>query len=313
MGDERSRLQARIAAELDQPVSEEARAICEAIRARHGAAVAAVVFYGSCLRQRSAHGLLDFFVIVDDYRSAYRSRRLAAANALLPPNVFYAELGRGQATLRAKYGVVSRADLERACAGRSHRCGLWARFAQPLAAPYLRGASEREWLAAACGEAVCTAVRTGLASEGRSWQAVHPGPFWCDLFRATYASELRPERVGASDAIYAEQAPRFDAVLELAIGVLIERGDLELGSDPWHCRVRLREPSARGLGAVAKSLAAVQLAKSALTFGDWVPYAVWKVERQSGLRLEPSERQRRHPWIFAWPLVFRALRSRALR
>ena len=50
-----------------------------------------------------------------------------------------------------------------------------------------------------------------------------------------------------------------------------------------------------------------------MTFGDWVPYALWKLERHTGTRIELSERQRRHPFLFAWPEIFRVLRSRALR
>lgn len=314
MGDARSTLVARLAAELSaSPVAAEARALGDAIRARHGAAVAAVVFYGSCLRRRSAVGIFDFFAIVDDYRSAYASRRLAAANALLPPNVFYLEHENGGRRLRAKYAVISLAQLERACSGRSRRCGVWARFAQPLAAVHLRGPDEREALAAACAEATCTAVSRGLGSEGHAWQEVQSRPFWRQLFRATYAAELRPEPTGASDAIYDEHAPRFDAVLELALAVLTERGGVERGSDPWQCRVRVRKPITRGLGRAGKVLSALQLVKSGLTFGDWLPYALWKLERQSGVRLEASERQRRHPWLFAWPLAVRALRSGALR
>jgi hypothetical protein len=56
-----------------------------------------------------------------------------------------------------------------------------------------------------------------------------------------------------------------------------------------------------------------QLLKTAFTFGDWLPYALWKLERHSGARLVASARQRRHPFLFGWPLLVRALRQRALR
>ena len=72
-----------------------------------------MVFYGSCLRKQSAEGVLDLYVVVDDYRSAYGSRALAIANAVLPPNVFYVETRDGETTVRAKYAVISRADLQR--------------------------------------------------------------------------------------------------------------------------------------------------------------------------------------------------------
>ena len=44
-----------------------------AIARQYGAAARAVLFYGSCLRTAELDGLmLDFYLIVSDYRAAYR-------------------------------------------------------------------------------------------------------------------------------------------------------------------------------------------------------------------------------------------------
>ena len=144
------------------------------------------------------------------------------------------------------------------------------------------------------------------------WQTVDPAALWCEIFRASYAAELRPERSDASDAIYADQPERFAARLAEAISVLEESGALERAPDP-PARVRLREPiAAARVRSPFRLLAALTLAKGAFTFGDWVPYALWKLERHSGLHLEASDRQRRHPFLFGWPLLLRAWRSGAL-
>ena len=67
-----------------------------------------MLFYGSCLREKQLDGLmLDFYLIVSDYRAAYDKRWLAAANRLIPPNVFYFE----HDGLAAKYAVLSEADF----------------------------------------------------------------------------------------------------------------------------------------------------------------------------------------------------------
>ena len=43
-----------------------------AIAAKHPGAARAVLFYGSCLREKQLDGLmLDFYLIVSDYRAAY--------------------------------------------------------------------------------------------------------------------------------------------------------------------------------------------------------------------------------------------------
>jgi len=314
MADARARLIAALTRELAAPISGDASALAGAIRARHGAAVAAIAFYGSCLRRGTSDGVHDFYVVVDGYRAAYRSRALAAVNALLPPNVFYFELPAGDVMLRAKYAVISNADLARACRGEARRTGSWARFAQPIAAAFHRSPAARDALAAVCADAVCTAVRAGLGARGADWQAVESSALWREIFRASYAAELRPEREGASDAIYAEQPARFDARLEESLAVLLECGAIERAAGGAPPRVRLQSPLARRpRRSTGKLLAALQLVKSSATFGDWLPYVLWKLERHSGVRLEASERQRRHPWLFAWPLVYRALRRGALR
>ena len=56
-------------------------------------------------------------------------------------------------------------------------------------------------------------------------------------------------------------------------------------------------------------VAVLGLLKTAFTFGDWVPYVLWKIERHTAVRVEVSERQRRHPLIFGWPVIFRVLRD----
>ena len=58
---------------------------------------------------------------------------------------------------------------------------------------------------------------------------------------------------------------------------------------------------------------AVRLFKTALTFDDWLPYVLWKLGRHSGVWVELSERQRRYPLLFGWPVLFKLLRQRALR
>ena len=40
---------------------------------------------------------------------------------------------------------------------------------------------------------------------------------------------------------------------------------------------------------------------------------LWKLERHSGVRLDATERQRRYPLLFAWPLAWRLYRLKAFR
>src|SRR5436189_5746309 len=101
-----------VAAELSQAVDPRVAAMAGAIAAEYPDAARAVLFYGSCLRQKQLDGLmLDFYLIVSGYRAAYDRRWLTIANRLIPPNVFYFE----HDGLAAKYAVLSEADLAHEC------------------------------------------------------------------------------------------------------------------------------------------------------------------------------------------------------
>src|SRR5262249_19666728 len=128
----------------------------------------------------------------------------------------------------------------------------------------------------------------------------------------------RGEAGATIESLYTEQASRFDRVARLALesdphvrAVRDEHGALAVESDPeWRARTR-REWAVRR--RLAKAITVLGLVKTSLTFDDWVSYAIWKVERHSGKPVEVTERQRRHPFLFAWPVFYRLLRERVLR
>src|SRR3954447_17615399 len=155
-----SELRDLVAEELALPVDPKVRAMAAAIAAKHGEASRTVLFYGSCLRQKKLDGLmLDFYLIVSNYRAAYSKRWLAAANRLIPPNVFYFEHGG----LAAKYAVLSEGDFYRLNGPETSSVSVWARFAQPSRLVWAANARARDRAI----EAVARAAPTLLAAAGR--------------------------------------------------------------------------------------------------------------------------------------------------
>jgi hypothetical protein len=308
-----------LADEIFEPAPDSARRMAAELCRRHGAAVVAVVFYGSCLRRRSEEGVLDFYLIVDDYRRAYDSRWLARVNAWFPPNVFYVELGSGVDALRAKYAVLSARDLERAAGVGSLRSSVWARFCQPLLAIYARDDAARALLVRVTARSVETALTRLLPALGGA-EPISPRRFWQHAFGQTYAAEMRPEQDESVRALYLSAPERFDRVALAGVAALAKRGAIDghLDGDA----IQLTGPEGRRRRAarawrwrrpLAKAVYLAQLVKSAFTFGDWLPYALWKLERHTGTRLEPTERQRRHPFLWAWPLFVRVWLRRDVR
>jgi hypothetical protein len=134
-----SQLIVAISRRSDRSVSPAVRLLIDEILVRHGEAVQAILFYGSCLRTGDdLDGLVDLYVLVDNYCAAYTSRIQAFLNVLLPPNVYYLEREFEKQVVRTKYAVLSLADFQKGTSKRWFHSYLWGRFCQPTALLYAR-------------------------------------------------------------------------------------------------------------------------------------------------------------------------------
>ncbi|HEX8193527.1 MAG TPA: hypothetical protein VF552_11585 [Allosphingosinicella sp.] len=288
-----SSLQNLVASELAEPVDPRVTAMAEAVAREHPAAARAVLFYGSCLREKQLEGLmLDFYLIVSDYREAYGKRWLATANRLVPPNVFpFAHEG-----LSAKYAVLSEADLARECSPDARSVSVWARFAQPARLVWASDDAARERTAAAVAEAAPTLfalTRPVLAQTERD----DPLAVFREGFRLTYGAEIRAERKTKAGSIVDADAVRYRRV---GAAVLADPPADRPGS--WKARQRK-----------GKALTVARLAKASFTFAGGVDYLAWKISRHSGVPIEVTPWQRRWPLLAAVTLLPRLLRRGAIR
>ncbi len=302
--------------------------LAERIREAHGDGVLGVLFYGSCLRKQTDDGVLDFWIVVEDYASAYAGQGLggrarALANRIAPPNVHYRELEREGVVLRTKYGIIDRHDFARATSLAARHPYVWARFAQPARLIACRDDEARRFFEHAVAEAVVTMVgRLVCFQPGHGDQVrFSMAAFWREAFRRTYDCERRPESEQAIESLYLADEARYDAVARLALEILAQRGRLGAVSQrPRAAEIelaprarRLQRLRWRAMRPLARAIGLVRLFKTAWTFGDWVPYALWKLERHTGRRIETTERQRRHPFVFGWPIILPLLFKRNLR
>jgi hypothetical protein len=301
--DARSELTALIAQELAQPVPAAVRTMANAVRARHAEAALGVLFYGSCLRKPEsllADSLLDFYLLVDDYRLAYRGALMAFANKVLPPNVFYLEAQHEGVILRCKYALISLAQFQSGMSTATDNVSLWARFSQQSRLVWARDAETIQPVAAACAEAVVTMLSNALplAASNASAEAV-----WQRAFEETYRAEVRSE--GSSRAIELvnadlERYRRTHALARDVIGASATSADACAAA--W-CRRR----------RTSKLLNFARLMKATFTFDGALDYVLWKVKRHSGVVLPVTDWQRRHPLLSAPVLAWRLYRLGAFR
>jgi hypothetical protein len=289
-----------VAAELAEPVDPRVAAMAAAIAALYPGAARAVLFYGSCLRERQLEGLmLDFYLIVSGYRAAYGRSWLAAANRLIPPNVFPFE----HDGLAAKYAVLSEADFARECGLRARSVSVWARFAQPSRLVWSADEPAREPAAASVAEAVPTLfalTRPSLRGDMRN----DPLAVFRAGFALTYGAELRAERRQRPGSLVDADAERYR---RFGRAVLAGRGAETAGA------AKATKRAWRWRRRKGKALSILRLIKASATFAGGVDYLAWKINRHAGTRIVLKPWQRRWPLVAAITLLPRLLQRGAIR
>ena len=264
--------------------------MAKAIAKKHGKASRAVLFYGSCLREKQLDGLmLDFYLIVSNYRAAYDKRWLAAANRLIPPNVFYFE----RDGLAAKYAVLSEADFDRLNGPETSSVSVWARFAQPSRLVWAANKAARERAI----DAVSRAAPTLLAAAGSAARE-KPLDRWRRAFALTYSAELRAERRARVSSVVDLAPERYERFTEPA-----QKVAMTMRPKGGWVRRRIE----------GKGLSVARLAKASLTFAGGADYIVWKINRHAGTNIDLKPWQRRHPLLAGLSLLPRLLKSGAVR
>ena len=280
-----------VEAELSQPVDPRITAMAKAIAESHGEASRAVLFYGSCLREAQLEGLmLDFYLIVSDYRSAYDKAWLAKANALIPPNVFPFQ-HRG---LAAKYAVLSEADFYRLNGPETLNVSVWARFAQPSRIVW----SYDDQARSKAIDAVARAAPTLLAAARPFPEGQDDLEPWRHAFALTYSAELRTERRSRSGSIVDTDPERYRRFL----GPAVEAIETRSTAGGW-ARRRIQ----------GKLLSVLRLIKASATYAGGAEYIAWKINRHAGTDIKLRPWQKRHPLLAAISLLPRLLRSGAIR
>ena len=276
-------------------------ALLQSLRDRHNDAICAVLMYGSCLRSGDLFdGLVDLYLICDDYVAAYGHSPLALANRLLPPNVFYAEEALKEETLRSKVTVISMRDFRNGCSRGWFQSYLWGRFAQPTRLLYSRDADTREAVEDCLLNAVhtllhnCLPVLPARGSLKDLWQAA---------LTLSYGTELRTERSGRAEELVEAYGDFIRTVTNYHDGSLVF--PFSVYDDAYFAEVpaRLRRQAAikwHLRRVQGKVLSVLRLVKALFTFEGGLDYIAWKLERHSGERIVIPDRVRRLPLLYMW-------------
>ena len=272
------------------------KAIALAAKNRHGACVEAVLGYGSCLRGVSTEdSLVDLYVLVSNYDDAHKNKLMALLNYLIPPNVYYLEIPYKRRRLRCKYALLTLEQFEARVSAKQSNPYFWARFCQPTAVLFVKDETIKNRISNALASAITTAL--DLAPLLSPYPA-KVDDLWVGLFQKTYGTELRSESLERAKEIYLSNKPYYLAAAKAWFG----KG-LEKLTEPKieQRRKARREWKLRALQG--KALSVFRLIKASFTFTGGAEYISWKINRHSGVKVELSDWQKKHPLLAAIILV----------
>ncbi len=304
-----STLREHIRAVSAPPLNEPAQLLLDALLAKHPGASA--LFYGSgasvARTEDPASIIFDFYIIGDSYDALYTSGAMKLANTLVPPNVFYFETPSPFGTLRAKYAVLSIDHFEKLVSEETFHSYFWARFAQPCR---IHGGS------AEMTARIETALATAIATFCKRAAGLFDGPFtarelWLAGLSVSYKAELRAEDTTRAAKLIESYGDWAASVTAPALTYAGIETDLEGAvirpkqTPPQTARAwRLR-------GVQGAFLSVLRLLKGTQTFKGGIDYIAWKIKRHSGVDLQITDWERRHPMLGAPGAAFRYYRLRA--
>ncbi len=301
----------------DNEVPPGVRALAEQLLARYGSCVQAILFYGSCLRDRTDEGLVDLYVLVDRYRSLPCGWIERCLHRILRPTVYYLEIPFDGRAVRCKFSVLSLRDFQRATSMRWFHSYFWGRFAQRTALLYVRDEEIAQQVRAALAQAVLTLLIRVLPTLPAAFET---RDLWQKALSLSYKAELRAERPQTILHLYDAATEYYEKVTHAAMAAVPFPCSTVTGpvADRYSVSVSIwkRHMShlAWGLRRIEGKLhSALRLLKGLFTFRGGLDYVLWKIQRHSGITVEITPYVRRHPLLGAPALFWRLYRQGAFR
>jgi len=268
----------------------------------------AIVLYGSWLRGKR-DTVVDLYVIVDSYKYLDSPLDKVLTN-FFSPNV-YQQVGENLAKdFRVKFAVINLEQFKKRVANDFHPY-FWARFAQPTQILYVKNIEVRQALAATFKDATKRMIKESVPMLPKKFTTEM---LWETALKLTYSAELRSESDTAPQSIIKTSLPELKSLTES----IASECSLKKTNDVWQNDTNRFDYLKKAViwqtrFFIGKGLSIMRLLKAVFTFENPLDYLVWKIERHTGIKEEPTRLQRKHPLIFSWSLIWRLYRKGGFR
>ena len=280
-----------VAEELAAAVDPRVSKLAAAIAARHGAASRAVLFYGSCLREKQLDGLMLDFYLRRLARAAYDKNGWPPRNRSFNPTCSFRKDARRQICGEQE------ADFRREIGARPKHPRM-GRFAH-----------HRGWLGRGKSGGESCAVKDPLDTFPSTLTMMAPTETTIET-SGTAASSSLPAELRASvrvGSIVAADPVRFEGSARRRFD---HCGSTGAAQRRWPdvAKICARFRRSGREGAVGDPLA-----KASADVAGGIDYIAWKINRHAGTQIQIKPWQRRWPLLAAITLLPRLLKSGAVR
>jgi len=270
-----------------------------------GRGVQAILLYGSVLwnATRDKTSQPDFIVVVDSLSAWYRRFRDRLWGAVLPPAVHC--LREGDAL--AKVSVVTARQLASQTGDAAKDLHLSGRLSKRVALVWARDPQARQRIVDAKRAALQTVARLTIS---RFAGAIALDDFLTAMLGLSYESEVRIVEPGKIAALLGVERDHYRVLGRALLS--------SLGATPVDATgsvYQLPSSAAAARGELERCLrrsrrrAYLRWPKYLATYDGWLDYLLQKLAR-SGNQVSLTERQRRHPLIFALPVLYQMMRTK---
>ncbi len=278
------------------------------LQKKFDASTLAIVLYGSWLRGKR-DTVVDLYVIVDNYKHLDSPLDKVLIN-FLSPNV-YQQVGSNLAeNFRVKFAVIGLEHFKKRITNDFHPY-FWARFAQPTQILYVKNEQVMQILEATFKEATKRMIIESIPMLPRQFTTEM---LWETALQLTYRAELRSESRTAPQSIIEKSLPELEILTKLvASECSLKNLDNVWLNDTKRINYFKKAIIWQTRFFIGKVLSILRLLKAVFTFENPLDYLVWKIERHTGIKEEPTRLQRKHPLIFSWSLIWRLYRKGGFR
>lgn len=257
-----------------------------------------IVGYGSCLssKTKSTTSVPDFYVIVDDPKIFFKTRRDKILSKVLPPSIYHFN----QNDLLLKYCVISKAQLEKHVQVSAPDVYHIGRFSKRIA---LVHATNSDTALEHLAHIHATAIQTALAlSHQLNPTTTNRDQHIENALALSYVGDIRVEADDKIKKIFLAEGDYY----QQTYGQLIDKNFISNQTIPIKANIKFWIKKSR-------MRSTFRWIKNILTARSWIDYMIFKIERTKGIKIEVTDAQKKWWFIHIWPVLWHLKKNKMLK